>query len=326
MNRTLKQTLSIALSMFGVAFATMEANAQAWPSKPIKTIVAFPAGGIVDVLARVVFDPLSSRLRQPIIVENRAGAGGVIATAFVAKSDPDGHTLLVHSAGHTIAPALQPNLSYDPARDFAAVVPLGVTANVLVVSPGKNLKTARDLIAAAKAKPGSLTFASAGAGSGTHLSAERFRISAGIEVVHVPFKGTPEMITELIAGRIDFFLGPVGIVLPHIREGQLRALAVNSPKRASALPDVPTMSEAGIPDADYPNWFGVFLPAKTPRDIVNQFHRETLAVLHTSTVEEKLATIGVDPMVMTPGEFDEHVKSEISINAALVKATGIKGN
>jgi tripartite-type tricarboxylate transporter receptor subunit TctC len=322
----MKRIFLISLSILGFAFATMEANAQAWPTKPIKTIVAFPAGGIVDVLARVVCDPLSPRLRQPIVVENRAGAGGVIASAFVAKSDPDGHTLLVHSAGHTIAPSLQSNLSYDPGRDFSAVVPLGVTANVLVVSPARNLKTVRDLVAAAKAKPGSLTFASAGAGSGTHFSAERFRISAGIEVVHVPFKGTPEMITEVIAGRIDFFFGPVGIVLPHIREGQLLALAVNSPKRASALPNLPTLSEAGITDADYPNWFGMFLPAKTPRNIVNQLHRETLAVLHTSNVEKKLATIGVDPMVMTPVEFDEYVKSEIGINAALVNATGIKAN
>ena len=161
-------------------------------------------------------------------------------------------------------------------RDFSAVVPLGVTANVLVVSPARGFKTARDLVAAAKAKPGSLNFASAGVGSGTHLSAERFRVGAGIEVIHVPFRGTPEMITEVMAGRIDFFVGPVGIVLPHIREGKLLALAVNSPKRASALPNVPTMSEAGFVDAEYPNWFGVFLPAKTSQDIVNKLHRETI--------------------------------------------------
>jgi tripartite-type tricarboxylate transporter receptor subunit TctC len=227
----MKRIFSISLSILGFAFASMEANAQAWPTRPIRAIVAFPAGGIVDVLTRVVCDQLSPQLRQPIGGENRTGAGGVLATAFVAKSDPDDHTLLTHSAAHTIAPSLQPNLSYDPARDFAAVVPLGVTANVLVVSPAIGLKTVRDLVAAAKAKPGSLTFASAGVGSGTHLSAERFRVSAGIDVIHVPFRGTPEMITEVMGGRIDFFLGPVGIVLPHVREGQLLALAVNSPKR-----------------------------------------------------------------------------------------------
>jgi tripartite-type tricarboxylate transporter receptor subunit TctC len=322
----MKRILLMSLSFLGFACASIEVNAQAWPTKPIKAIVAFPAGGIVDVVARVVCDQLSTQLRQPIVVENRTGAGGVIATAFVAKSDPDGHTLLAHSAAHTIAPSLQPNLSYDPARDFAAVVPLGVTANVLVVSPARGFKTARDLAAAAKAKPGSLTFASAGVGSGTHLSAERFRVSAGIEAIHVPFRGTPEMITEMIAGRIDFFLGPMGILLPHIREGQLLPLAVNSPKRAAALPNVPTMSEAGLIDAEYPNWFGVFLPAKTSRDIVNALHRETVKALLAPNVQSKLVTLGIDPMVMTSAEFDEHVKTEIGMNAALAKTAGIKAN
>lgn len=322
----MKRFFLISLSFLGFACASIEVNAQGWPARPLKAIVAFPAGGIVDVLARTVCDQLSPQLRQPIVVENRTGAGGVIAAALVAKSDPDGYTLLAHSAAHTIAPSLQPKLSYDTARDFAAVVPLGVTANVLVVSPASGFKTARDLAAAAKAKPGVLTFASAGAGSGTHLSAERFRISAGIEVIHVPFRGTPEMITELIAGRIDFFVGPVGIVLPHIREGQLLALAVNSPQRTAALLNVPTMSEAGFVDADYPNWFGVFVPAKTPRDIVNILHRETAKALQAPNVQSKLVTLGIDPMVLTSAEFDEYVKTEISMNAALVKTAGIKPN
>ena len=322
----MKRLSTALVSCLALSCISIEAGAQAWPTKPIKAVVAFPAGGIVDVLARVVCDQLSPQLRQPIIVENRTGAGGIVAAAFVAKSDPDGHTLLTHSAAHTIAPSLQPNLNYDPARDFSAVIPLGVTANVLVVSPTRGFKTVRDLVAAAKAKPGSLNFASAGTGSGTHLSAERFRLSAGIEVVHVPFRGTPEMITELIAGRIDFFLGPVGIVLPHIREGQLLALAVNSPKRASPLPNVPTMTEAGLVDAEYPNWFGFFFPAKTPRDIVNRLHGETSKSLQAPNVVSKLATLGIDPMVLSPAEFDEYVKAEVAINAALVKATGVKPN
>src|SRR5262245_39234198 len=319
--------LSLALlSSLALVCTSIEASAQSWPSRSIKAIVAFPAGGIVDVLTRVVCDQVSPQLRQTIVVENRTGAGGVIATAFVAKAEPDGHTLLTHSAAHTIASSLYPNLSYDPARDFAAVLPLGVTANVLVVSRSRGFKTVRDLVAAAKAKPGSLNFASAGTGSGTHLSAERLRLSAGIDVIHVPFRGTPEMITELIAGRIDFFVGPVGIVLPHVREGQLLALAVNSPERASPLPNVPTMAEAGLLDAEYPNWFGVFLPAKTPRDIVNKLHDETLKALQVPAVEGKLATLGVDPMIMSPAELDDYVKAEIGVNAALVKATGIKAN
>jgi len=322
----MKRIFFASLSILAFACATVDANAQTWPAKPIKAIVAFPAGGIVDVLTRVVCDQLSPRLRQPIVVENRTGAGGIIASAVVAKSEPDGYTLLAHSAAHTIAPSLQPNSGYDPVLDFAAVVPLGVTANVLVVSPARGFKTARDLAAAAKAKPGALTFASAGVGSGTHLSAERFRISAGIDVVHIPFRGTPEMITELMAGRIDFFVGPVGIVLPHIREGQLLALAANSPTRTAALPSVPTMSEAGFIDADYPNWFGLFVPAKTPRDVVNTLQTETAKVLQAPNVQSKLATLGVDPMALTSAEFNEYVKGEVKMNAALVKTAGIKPN
>src|SRR5262245_46284445 len=322
----MKRIFFASLSILAFACATVDANAQTWPAKPIKAIVAFPAGGIVDVLTRVVCDQLSPRLRQPIVVENRTGAGGIIASAVVAKSEPDGYTLLAHSAAHTIAPSLQPNSGYDPVLDFAAVVPLGVTANVLVVSPARGFKTARDLAAAAKAKPGALTFASAGVGSGTHLSAERFRISAGIDVVHIPFRGTPEMITELMAGRLDFFVGPVGIVLPHIREGQLLALAANSPTRTAALPSVPTMSEAGFIDADYPNWFGLFVPAKTPRDVVNTLQTETAKVLQAPNVQSKLATLGVDPMALTSAEFNEYVKGEVTMNAALVKTAGIKPN
>src|SRR5215510_6634430 len=315
----MKRIFLISLSTLGFAFLGTEGTAQSWPAKPIRAMVGFPAGGIVDVLTRVVCDQLSPRLRQPIIVENRTGAGGNIATAFVAKSDPDGHTLLVHSAAHTIAPSLQPNLSYDPARDFSAVVPLGVTPNVLVVSPTRGFKAVRDLVAAAKAKPGLLTFASAGVGTGTHLSAELFRVSAGIELIHIPFRGTPEMITELMAGRIDFFVGPIGIVLPHIREGQLLALAANSPTRTAALPSVPTMSEAGFIDADYPNWFGLFVPAKTPRDVVNTLQTKTAKVLQAPNVQSKLATLGVDPMALTSAEFNEYVKGEVKMNAALVK-------
>jgi len=319
----MKRILLVSVSLLGLICTSIATNAQSWPTRPIRAMVGFPAGGIVDVLTRVVCDQLSVQLRQPIIVENRTGAGGAIATAFVAKSDPDGYTILTHSAAHTIAPAIQ-TISYDPARDFAAVVPLGVTANVLVVSPSRGFKTARDLVAAAKAKPGALNYASAGVGSGTHLSAERFRLSAGINVIHVPFRGTPEMITEVLAGRIDFFVGPVGIVLSQIREGKLLALAVNSPKRTPALPDVPTMSEAGLVDADYPNWFGVFLPAKTPRAIVDKLQRETLAALQTRNVESKLTTLGVDTMPLSSAEFDEYVKSEVVMNAALIKATGLK--
>lgn len=194
----------------------------------------------------------------------------------------------------------------------------------MVVSPAKGFKTVGDLVAAAKARPGALNFASVGVGTATHLSAERFRFSAGVQVVHVPFRGGAEAMAEVMAGRVDFFFGPVGLVLPHVREGRLAALVVNGIKRAAALPDVPTTLEAGFANAEYPFWLGLFLPARTPRVIVDNLHRETLKALRAPKVRDRLATLGFDPMVMTPKEFDTHVEKEIAVNAALVKAVGIK--
>ena len=312
------------LSALGIGFVTMEAEAQTWPTKPLRVIVPVAAGSTTDIIPRVVFEQLSPQLGQTIVVENRTGAGGTIGAAFVAKADPDGYTILAHGSAHTIAPSLYPNLSYHPARDFAAVVPFGISPSVLIVSPAKGFKAVADLVAAARAKPGALTFSSVGAGSATHLSAERFRTSAGVEVLHVPFRGGAEAMSEVIAGRVDFFFGPVGLVLPQVREGKLAALVVNGEKRSAALPDVPTTREAGFADAEYPIWFGLFLPAKTPRDIVDKLNSETLKALKTPKVREKLFALGLDAMVMTPTEFDAHVQKEIAVNAALVKATGIK--
>jgi tripartite-type tricarboxylate transporter receptor subunit TctC len=290
----------------------------------LRAVVPVGAGSTTDIIPRAVLDQVSSQLGQSIIVENRAGAGGTIGSAFVAKADPDGYTVLVHGSAHTISPAIYSNLSYHPARDFAAVIPLGISPSVLVVPPARGWKTVGDLVAAGKAKPGALNFSSVGVGSATHLSAERFRFSAGVDAVHVPFKGGAEAMTEVIAGRIDFFFGPIGLVLPHIRDGKLAALVVNGTRRAAALPDVPTTLEAGFTDAEYPIWFGLFLPVKTPRDVVDKLHRETAKALQTPKVRDKLAALGVDPMVMTPSEFDAYVEKEIAVNAALVKAAGIR--
>jgi tripartite-type tricarboxylate transporter receptor subunit TctC len=314
------------LPILAVAVASTEAGAQPWPSRPIRAIVPFTAGSGTDVTARVILNQLSSELGQTIVVENRVGAGGTIGTATAAKADPDGYTILVQSSALTIAPSIYQNLTYDTARDLAAVAPLGISPNVLIISPSRGIKTVHELVSAAKAKPESFTFASAGVGTNTHLSAERFRLRAGFEAVHVAFKGGPEAITEVMAGRVDFSFLPIGIVLSHIREGKLIALAVNGPKRASALPDVPTTLEAGFTDSDYPIWWATFVPAKTPRDVVDKLHRATLKATQAPKVQEKLATMGVDPLVLTPAELDAHVKNELSMNAALVKATGVKAN
>jgi len=320
----MKHSCLIMLSALGMGLAAMEANAEPWPTKPLKAIVPIAAGSVLDIVPRVVFEQLSTQLGQSIVVENRPGAGQTIGTSAVAKSDPDGYTLLVNSSAHAIAPALHANLSYHPARDFAAVVPIGVSPFVLVVPPGRGFKTTRDLVAAAQAKPGTFNFSSPGVGGASHLSAERFRLSAGVQAMHVPFKGGTEAMTEVMAGRIDFFFVALGAALPHIRDGRLTALAVNSAARSAALPEVPTLREAGFTDADNPTWFGLFLPARTPREIVDKLHRETLKALQEPKVRDKLAALGIDPMVMSPTQFGALVETEIATNAALVKAIGLK--
>jgi tripartite-type tricarboxylate transporter receptor subunit TctC len=301
-----------------------DAAAQAWPTKPLRAIVPVGAGSSTDIVHRLVLEQLSAQLGQPIVVENRVGAGGTIGSAVVAKSEPDGYTILAHGSALTIAPALYKGLPYHPARDFIAVVPVGISASVLVVSPAKGVSSAAELVAVAKARPGALNFSSVGVGSATHLSAERFVSSAGIQAVHVPFKGGAEAMLEVIAGRVDFFFGPVALVLPHIREGKLRALAVNGSSRSTLLPDVPTLREAGIKEAEYPIWFALFVPAKTPSDIVNRLNRETLNALQAPKAREKLAALGVDPMVMSPAEFAAHVEREVVLNATLVQQAGLK--
>jgi tripartite-type tricarboxylate transporter receptor subunit TctC len=287
-------------------------------------IVPVGAGSTTDIVPRAVVEQLSLQIGQPIFVENRTGAGGTIGSGAVAKAEADGYTILAHGSAHTIAPALYANLAYHPGRDFSAVVPLGISSTVLVVSPTRGFGTVGDLVAAARLKPGSLTFSSVGIGTATHLSAERFRASAGIDALHIPFKGGAEAMLEVIAGRVDFFFGPVGIVMPQIREGRLIALAVNGAKRAQALPAVPTLHEAGIADAEYPIWFGLFVPANTPRDVVDRLNRETLKALDTPKVRDRFVQMGLEPMVMTAKEFDAYVQQEIALNATLVKRVGIK--
>ncbi|MEA2877280.1 MAG: hypothetical protein QOF14_2476 [Hyphomicrobiales bacterium] len=317
---------SLIIGLAALLSIGANALADSYPSKPIRAIIPFGAGSATDVIPRIVFDQLASQLGQAIIVENRGGAGGTIGAAAVAKADPDGYTLLVNSSAHTITPAIYPNLSYDAASDFAAVGAIGSVPNVLIISPEKGLKTLAEFVAAAKAKPGTFNFASVGIGSAVHLSAERFRISAGYEAQHIPFKGGAEALTEVIAGRVEYYFCPIATALPHIREGKLLGLAVSSPKRASALPDVPTTLEAGFADSDYTFWIGVFAPAKTPQDIVDKLNREMAAAVQAPAVREKLSVLGVELMPMTPLAFDAHVKGEIVRYATFAKAAGLKPN
>ena len=319
-----ENTMTRLLVVLALALVQPAVHAQPWPVKPLRAIVPVGAGSSTDIVHRLVLEKLSAGLGQPIVVENRVGAGGTIGTAAVAKAEADGYTVLANGSAHTIAPALYKSLPYDPARDFVPVVPLGISPSVLVVSPPKGIESAQALVAAAKARPGALNFSSVGIGTATHLSAERFVSSAAIDAVHVPFKGGAEAMLEVIAGRVDFFFGPVALVLPHIRDGKLRALAVNGTTRSSTLPEVPTLREAGYRDAEYPIWFGLFVPARTPGPIVARLNHETLKVLQSPALREKLSALGVDAMVMTPQEFKLHVEREIVLNASLAKAAGLK--
>jgi len=323
---TRRQHLHLIAAAIAAPALPRIAWAQSWPSKPIRVIVPFSAGSTIDIVSRIVFDPLSQQLGQSIIVENRAGAGGTLGAAAVARVEPDGYTLLVNSSAHSATPAIYANAPYDTARDFAAVASLGSSPNVTVISPAKGFKTLQELVAAAKAKPGTITYATAGLGSATHLSTERFRYSAGFEGIHVPFKGMPEALTEVMTGRVDFSCSSFVAALPFIRDGKLRALAVTTPKRSSALPDVPTSLEAGFANSDYTFWTGMLLPAKTPRDIIERLHQETQKALRAPVVPQKLVQQGVEPMPIAPAAFDAQIKNEIDSNIALIKAAGIKFN
>lgn len=312
----------VAVFAFGATHAV--AWAQLWPTKPLHVVVPFTPGSATDIMARTVSERLSTQLGQPVVVENRPGAGGTIGVAAVAKAEPDGYTLLVHSSSYTVTPSTYKNLSYDTLRDLTGIAPLGLLPNVLVIARSKGIHSVRELVAAAKAKPGAMNAASIGIGSATHLNAERFRLGAGIDVVNVPFKGTPEALTEVMTGRVDYYFCPVNAILPLLKDRKLLALAVGSSKRSVALPELPTTLESGIPNSDYNFWVGMFVPAKTPREIVNRLYQELTITLQSPDVREKLARLGVEPMEYRPDQFNAYIRDEIATNAALVKAAGIQ--
>jgi tripartite-type tricarboxylate transporter receptor subunit TctC len=321
---TRRQFLNLAAAALAAPALPSLARGQSWPARSIRAVVPFSAGSSLDIVGRIVLDPVSSQLGQPIVVENRGGAGGTIGSAMVAKADPDGYSILINASAHSSAPAAYPNIPYDPARDFSAVIPFGTIPNVAVISPEKGIKTIQELVAAAKT--GSFTYASAGVGSATHWAAERLRVSAGFQALHVPFRGGPEALMDVMAGRVDFTCMGMSAALPFVRDGKLVPLAVSSTKRSSALPDVPTTLEAGLADSDYTYWMGMFVPAKTPRDVVDRLYQETQKALQLPSVTEKFAPQGIEPMPLTPAEFDALIKKEIADNIALAKAAGLKFN
>ena len=311
---------AMVLATIGVA------DAQTWPARPIKAVIPFGAGSATDLVPRVVFEQMSAGLGQPVIVENRGGAGGSIGANTVAKADPDGYTMLATSSAHTISPGIYENLPYNASSDFAGVGLFGSVANVMIIAPSKGFETIQEFVAAAKAKPNSMNFASVGIGSAVHISAERFRLSAGYEATHIPFKGGAEALTEIVAGRVDYYFCPISTAMPFILDGKVIPLVVSSPTRAASLPNVPTTLEAGFPNSDYTVWIGLFAPAKTPRPIIDRMHTEMRKALDSPALQERLKTLGVEPLPLTPVQMDERVKSEIEAFRQFAKAAGLKAN
>jgi tripartite-type tricarboxylate transporter receptor subunit TctC len=299
-------------------------QAQTFPSKPIRIIVPFTPGSATDTMARPIADRLSAALGQPVTVENRPGAGGTIGIGALAKSAPDGYTLAVVSTGHVVNPVLYASLPYDTLKDFAGVAPLASLPSVLVVAPSLGVRTVKELVAMAKAKPGSFNYATAGVGSAAHISAEKFRMAVGMDAVHVPMKGSPESLTETIAGRTQFTWTPLSTAVGQIKEGRLLPLAVSTPKRAPGLPDVPTIAEAGFPKGEFNFWVGMLAPAQTPRDIVNRLNGEINKMLQTEDMKDRLAKLGAEPMSMTPEQFDAFLRDEFNVLGEVMRAAGVK--
>ncbi len=319
MRRSMRWTI-----VLGLVFAAAAARAENWPSRLIKATVPFGAGSAADVVPRLVFDRLSAELGQSIVVENRPGAGGTLGTALVVKADPDGYNILAQSSALAISPAIYPELTFDVTRDLASVLMIGVSANVMIVPVTRPWKTVQDFIAGARARPNSIAFGSVGVGSATHISAEKFRLAAGIETTHVPYRGGAEVIADILGGRIDFYFCPVATALPLIREGRVRALVVSTAKRVADLPDVPTPGEAGLKNAESAFWLGVFMPSKTPRDIVEKFHAAGMKLLAEPSMRESMTKLGIEPLPMTPAEMDAFVARETAENLEVIKAAGIK--
>ena len=306
-----------ALALMGAA------PPQKYPTKAVRLIIAFTPGSASDLVGRVVGEKLSQIWGQPVVAENRPGAGGSIASNVVVQAEPDGYTLLVNSSAHVVNPAIYAKLPYDTLKDFTNVAPLAAQPNVLIVGVDSGWKTLQNFIAAAKSKPGQLNFSSAGMGSATHLNLEKLKLMAGIDVSHVPYKGSPEAIADTMAGRVCCYFAPVSAAVPHVTSGKVVALGVSTKKRSPLLPDVPAIAEAGVPNFDYNLWVGLWGPRALPTPLVNKINKDVQQALASPDLKERLAKLGAEPMMMSAAEFAQYVKREIGESEKIVKAAGI---
>jgi len=311
------------LTFAALALIAGHALAQ-YPNKAVHVIVSFTPGSSTDIVGRVVMAKVSEYWGQPVVVENRGGAGGSIGSAVVAKAAPDGYMLLINSNAHSVNPAIYAKLPYETTKDFTEIAPLSIQPNVLVVNANSSYKTLMDLVKEGKAKPGSINWGHAGIGSGTHLNTERFLAASGIKVTQVPFKGTPEVFAAMFSGDVNAYWAPISAAMSSIKSGRLRPLAVSTAKRNPTLPDVPTTGEAGVKGADSPLWFGVWGPAGLPNDVVNKINADVRKALNDPQVKERLANGGNETMDMSPQEFARFVRSEIDVYQKVIKDAGIK--
>jgi tripartite-type tricarboxylate transporter receptor subunit TctC len=311
---TLLQATALTLSLVGGS-----AMAQAWPARPISLVVPFPAGGTTDVLARAVGQELSKSLGQPVIVESRPGAGATLGADYVAKAKPDGYTLLMGAVHHTIATSVYKKLAYDFQKDFAPVSTVALVPNVLVVNPNVPAKNVKELLALAKADPGKLTYGSNGNGTGQHLIGAQFEGMGGVQLLHVPYKGSGPLTTDLLGGQINMSFDTITPVLPQIKAGKLRALAVTTATRSKALPDVPTLDESGLKGFNLGTWFGVLAPAATPRDVVTRLNAEIVKIINSPEFKKKMDDIGAEPIGDTPEQMAKQIKDDTERFAKLVK-------
>jgi tripartite-type tricarboxylate transporter receptor subunit TctC len=315
----MKQLFGFFLALF--ASATL---AQTYPAKPVRLVVAFTPGSSTDIIGRAVAAKLQEMWGQPVVVENRAGAGGTVGSEFVLRSDPDGYTLLANSSAHAANPGMYKELRYDTMRDFVNLALLGGGPNVLMVGPETGWKTLKDFVDAAKKTPGKLNFSSAGMGSGTHFNLEKLKLAAGIDVQHVPYKGTPEAIGDTIAGRVCCYWAPLNAALPHVNGGKAVALAVSSAQRSPLLPNVPSVAEQGYAGFDYTLWVGLWGPAKMPAEVAAKINKDVNAALASADLRERLTKLGTVPGSLTIPQFTEFVRKEIEETKTILQAAGIK--
>jgi tripartite-type tricarboxylate transporter receptor subunit TctC len=321
---TVRPLVRFAAALALACGVALQAHAQAWPSKPVRYVVPFPPGGATDILARSIADKLGPALGQPVIVENRAGAAGNLGTELVAKAAPDGYTILMVTVAQSISESLYAKLAYNLMRDLAPVILVARVPNVMVVHPSVPARSVKEFIAYAKANPGKINFASSGSGTSIHMSGELFKLLTGVDIVHIPYKGSAAALTDLIGGQVSVMFDNLPPSMPHIRSGKLRALAVTTTSRYPALPDLPTMVEAGVPGYESSSWFGIMVPAGTSKDIVARLNAEARKIMAMADVRDRFDQQGAVASPGTPEEFDKFIRAEITKWAKVVKASGAK--